>query len=76
MPVLHMVSWTMKEKGEGQLYWKGDEFRHPHLKEQLIGSIDNKMDMRTGQCFMYFSDISFSIYIASDIAEHMEEVFI
>lgn len=55
---------------------KKPELRHPHLKEELMCLIDNKMDMRIEQCFTYFKDIIFSIYIASDIAEHTEEVFI
>lgn len=55
---------------------KKPELRHPHLKEELICSIDSNMDMRTEQCFTYLEDIIFSIYIASDTAEHTEEVFI
>lgn len=39
-------------------------------------SIDRNTDMRTEQCFTYLEDIIFSIYIASDTAEHTEEVFI
>lgn len=34
-----------------EMRWKKTEFRHLHLKEQLMCLKDKKMDLRTGHCF-------------------------